>query len=71
MKKYMIFTLATCALLSCNKVIYINQEDDKKTTSLPKMLDPDDVCTSMDDLNFMKYCYENFDVNKDGKVSLS
>jgi len=29
----------------------------------------DDVCIAMDDINFMKYCYENFDINKDGKVS--
>ncbi|KDS21690.1 hypothetical protein M088_5978 [Bacteroides ovatus str. 3725 D1 iv] len=33
------------------------------------MSDPDDVCTAMDDIEFMKYCYEHFDVNKDGKVS--
>lgn len=31
----------------------------------------DDVCTMMDDLTFMKYCLDNFDVNKDGKVSMS
>lgn len=30
----------------------------------------DDVCTQMDDINFMKYCYDNFDVNKDGIVSM-
>lgn len=31
----------------------------------------DDVCTKMRDINFMKYCYENFDANKDGKVSIA
>ena len=31
----------------------------------------EDVCTKMDDLNFMAYCYENFDVNGDAKVSMS
>lgn len=31
----------------------------------------DDVCTMMDDLVFMHYCYNKFDVNKDGKVSMS
>lgn len=31
----------------------------------------DNVCDKMDDLKFMTYCYENFDVNKDGKVSMS
>ena len=38
---------------------------------LPALPDPDDVCSAMDDLNFMAYCYENFDVNKDGKVSVT
>ena len=36
-----------------------------------KLKEVDDVCTMMDDLNFMAYCYEEFDVNKDGKVSMS
>ena len=35
-----------------------------------KIKDVDDVCTQMDDINFMKYCYDNFDVNHDGKVSM-
>lgn len=32
--------------------------------------DVDDVCTKMDDVEFMKYCYNNFDANGDGKVSM-
>ena len=47
-------------LMSCEKA-----ED-----TLPKLEAVDDVCTKMDDINFMKYCYDNFDVNKDGKVSM-
>ena len=39
-----------------------------KEEPLPEV---DDVCTMMDDLVFMKYCYDNFDVNHDGKVSKS
>lgn len=39
--------------------------------NLPELEDVDDVCTKMDDINFMKYCYDNFDVNKDGKVSIT
>jgi len=31
----------------------------------------DDVCTIMDDIVFMDYCYKNFDVNNDGKVSMT
>jgi len=44
--------------------------NEPKLPELPALPDPDDVCSAMDDLNFMAYCYENFDVNKDGKVSL-
>ena len=28
-----------------------------------------DICCQMDDITFMKYCYENFDANKDGLLS--
>ena len=31
----------------------------------------EDVCTQMDDINFRNFCYTNFDVNKDGKVSMT
>lgn len=41
----------------------------EKDGGLPSLPDPDDVCSAMDDINFMRYCYDNFDVNKDGKVS--
>ena len=44
--------------------------NEPKLPELPALPDPDDVCSAMDDLNFMAYCYENFDVNKDGKVSV-
>ena len=35
-----------------------------------KLKEVDDVCTMMDDIDFMAYCYEEFDVNKDGRVSM-
>ena len=38
---------------------------------LPELEDVDDVCEKMDDLAFMSYCYKNFDVNGDGKVSMA
>lgn len=45
--------------------------NEPKLPELPALPDPDDVCSAMDDLNFMAYCYGNFDVNKDGKVSVT
>ena len=35
------------------------------------LADVEDVCTEMEDLAFMKYCYDKFDINRDGKVSMS
>ena len=52
--------IGVCCLISCEKA-----ED-----TLPKLEVVDDVCTKMDDINFTEYCYDNFDVNKDGKVSM-
>ena len=47
---------------------------DNTTITIPKhanssLADPNDICSAMDDVKFMEYCYQNFDVNKDGKVS--
>lgn len=56
--------LAALVLLStgCSK----NEE----TTDITDILViTDDLCNKMDDLVFMKYCYDNFDVNQDGKLS--
>ena len=62
MKRFLLsVVLATSlALTSC-------QFDDSDIWD--KLTDPDNICTAMDDVNFMEYCYQNFDVNKDGKVS--
>ena len=48
-----------------------SKDDDNETPGLPPLPDPDDVCSCMDDLVFMQYCYDNFDINKDGKVSIT
>ena len=50
--------LATLSLLlsSCTKI---------------ELKEVEDVCTQMDDINFRNFCYTNFDVNKDGKVSMT
>ena len=31
----------------------------------------EDICTQMDDINFRNFCYENFDTDNDGKVSIA
>ena len=36
---------------------------------LPPLPDKEDVCSAMDDDVFKNYCYDNFDTNKDGKIS--
>lgn len=36
-----------------------------------KLKEVDDVCSAMDDIVFMNYCYETFDANHDGKVSMA
>ena len=68
MKKiiYPILILIVILIVSCDK-----DDSENFISPLPPMSDPNDVCTAMDDIAFMKYCYENFDVNKDGKVSPS
>jgi len=53
---FFIGLLCLCAVYSCDK---------------EKLDVVDDVCTKMDDINFMDYCYRNFDVNKDGAVSMT
>ena len=36
-----------------------------------KLQEVEDVCTKMDDIKFMEFCYKSYDVNKDSKVSMS
>ena len=50
-----------------------NNDSDKDDTlgDLPPLGDVDDVCIKMNDLNFRAYCYENFDLNGDSKVSMT
>ena len=52
-------------------MLFVACSKDEDFNPLPPMSDPEDVCTAMDDINFMKYCYTFFDVNKDGKVSIA
>lgn len=42
-----------------------------KLDVMQKAIQVDDVATLMDDAVFISYCYENFDLNKDGKISIT
>lgn len=64
-KLFLCLSMLGMLLTGCSK------DDDNETPGLPPLPDPDDVCSCMDDLAFMQYCYDNFDVNKDGKVSIT
>lgn len=48
-------------------------KDDEGGTSgsstIPSLPDPSDVCSAMEDSVWRQYCYDNFDANKDGKLS--
>lgn len=67
MKKKYFLSLPTFVMVAMLSVSFIScgSNDDE----LPSLADIDDVCTAMDDLNLMKWCYENYDVNGDNKVS--
>ncbi len=60
-------------ILSDDTIITIpkGNKDAEGEGELPGLDDTDDVCEEMDDINFMAYCYENFDVNKDSRVSMA
>lgn len=64
MKKLWLVGLVAVILCNCSK------ENDGNSGSLPPLPDPDDVCSAMDNIEFMNFCYEKFDANKDGKVSV-
>lgn len=66
MKKRLTFIVLLLGLImsmGCSK------EDDASEGGLPFLPDPNDIGSCMDDIVFMKYCYEHFDANKDRKIS--
>ena len=66
-----LFVAAIMMGVGCSKSEDSENNPDKpdKPSPLPDLPDPNDVCSCMDDIIFMQYCYDNFDGNKDGKVS--
>ena len=56
MKKVFLVLAVVLLCVGCSK-----SDENEPLTGYPEMSDPDDVCTAMDDIEFMKYCYEHFD----------
>ena len=67
-KLFWLMAILSVISISCDKTSLGG--NDGPLPELPPLEEVDDVCTKMDDLKFMAYCYENIDVNKDGKVSM-
>ena len=67
MKKFLLAAILFAAAVSgsCSK----DDGDNGNSPALPSLPDPNDVCSCMTNTSFMKYCYENFDLNGDGAIS--
>lgn len=67
MKKFLLTAILFAAAVSgsCSK----DDGDNGNSPALPSLPDPNDVCSCMTNAAFMKYCYENFDLNGDGAIS--
>lgn len=67
MKKLLLTAILFAAAVSgsCSK----DDGDNGNSPALPSLPDPNDVCSCMTNTSFMKYCYENFDLNGDGAIS--
>lgn len=67
MKKLLLAAILFAAAVSgsCSK----DDGDNGNSPALPSLPNPNDVCSCMTNAAFMKYCYENFDLNGDGTIS--
>lgn len=67
MKKLLLTAILFAAAVSgsCSK----DDGDNGNSPALPSLPNPNDVCSCMTNAAFMKYCYENFDLNGDGAIS--
>lgn len=67
MKKLLLTAILFAAAVSgsCSK----DDGDNGNSPALPSLPDPNDVCSCMTNTSFIKYCYENFDLNGDGAIS--
>lgn len=64
LKNFVSFLYLCIALCACDG-------DEPNEPPLPPMSDLEDICSAMDDIIFIDYCYANFDTEGNGKISLS
>ena len=69
MKKLFLIVAAMFAVVSFSACSDDDDNGSGSDLARPALPDPNDVCSCMDDLLFMDYCYAFFDINKDSKVS--
>ena len=69
MSKKNLLHLMTIMMVAMLSTVQLSCSSDNEDDGFPSLVDNDDVCTAMDDSKFMKWCYDNYDVNNDGKVS--
>ncbi len=62
--KLFFLALIAMVLVGCSK-----DDGEESGGSLPSLPDPNDVCSAMDDSEFIRYCYDHFDLDKDLAVS--
>lgn len=73
MKRLLALLLCGLLAVTCSKNDGSSKDDENiaPDKDFPQLPDSDDVCLDMNDIVFMKYCYNNFDSNKDGSLSTS
>ena len=69
MKKLFLIAAAMFAAVSFSACSDDDDNEGGSDLARPALPDPNDICSCMDDLYVMDYCYVIIDVNKDGKVS--
>ncbi len=68
MKKLILSIVAIATALIMTRCSKADNTIDYFAT-LPELPDPTDVCSAMDDSEFVKFCTERFDADHDGKIS--
>ena len=74
MKKISLLLAIVAMLLSGCETANVNDPLNdiiEQPPKLPEVEEGDNICDRMDDMEFIAYCYQNFDANQDGVFSLA